>query len=290
MKIKYRSNYFDDADAKASFERYAEKIFGLNFSRWKDRGLWDKRYRPFSAFVDGECVASICVYPSEMSVGGERKLGAQLLTVGTLPEYRSRGIQREIWERAHAWIRRECDFVFLFTDEMAAGFYQKLGLRRQPEFSEIIRCPPGTSSAPRRFRKLNLETDSDFAVIGRLAKERVMVSDKIGFFNPRLLLFMFLYSYQEWSYFLEDIDAVIVAEETADRLRIHDIVATEMPQLSDVGMFLAHFGKEDIEFLFCTDRVGAGPSRKEKVEESLLFVSDGFALAGEFIFPSSIRA
>ena len=98
MKIEYRSDYFDDPSAKASFERYAKKIFGLDFSRWKARGLWDNQYKPFSAFAEGECVASICVYPSEMRVDGVKRKGAQLLTVGTFPEYRLQGIQKEIWK------------------------------------------------------------------------------------------------------------------------------------------------------------------------------------------------
>ncbi len=290
MKIEYRSDYFEDPFAKASFERYAKTIFGLDFGRWKARGLWDNRYKPFSAFAGGECVASICVYPSEMKVDGAKRKGAQLLTVGTLPEYRLQGIQREIWKRVHAWIKQECDFTFLFTDESAAGFYEKLGLRRQPEYFETIRSPQPAGHAELRFRKLNLEQDSGYAIIERLAKQREMVSDRIGFLNPNLLLFMFLYLYQSWSYYLEDIDAVIVAEETKDRLRIHDIVAKQMPKLSDIEVFLAQFKKEEIDFLFCADRLGVDQTNKKRVKDSLLFVSDDFELEGQFVFPYSIRA
>ena len=290
MKIEYRSNYFDDPDAKASFERYAKKIFGLDFSRWKARGLWDNQYKPFSAFAGGECVASICVYPSEMRVGGVKRKGAQLLTVGTLPEYRLQGIQGEIWKRVKAWIDQECDFTFLFTDESAAGFYERLGLRRQPEYFEAVQCPQLASHAGLRLEKLNLEQDSDYTIVARLAKEREMVSNRLGFFNPNLLLFMFLYLYQNQSYYLEDIDTVIVVEETDDRLRIHDIVANEMPKLSDIEIFLAQFKKQEIEFLFCTDRLDVDQPKKKRVKDSLLFVSDNFELEGEFVFPSSIRA
>jgi ribosomal protein S18 acetylase RimI-like enzyme len=291
MKIEYRSNYFDDPCAKTSFERYAKKIFGLDFSRWKARGLWDNQYRPFSAFAGGECVASICVYPSEMKVDGVKRKGAQLLTVGTLPEYRLQGIQREIWKRAHAWINQECDFAFLFTDESAAGFYEKLGLRRQEEYFETVKCPQPADQATLRFRKLNLEQDSEYAILERLAQKREMVSNRIGFLNPNLLLFMFLYLYQNWSYYLEDIDTVIVVEEMKDRLRIHDIVAKQMPRLSDIESFLAHFKKEEVDFLFCTDRLGLDqPTKKKMVEDSLLFVSDNFELEGQFVFPYSIRA
>jgi ribosomal protein S18 acetylase RimI-like enzyme len=290
VKIEYRSDYFDDPPAKASFERYAKKIFGLDFSRWKARGLWDNQYKPFSAFAGGECAASICVYPSEMRVDGVKRRGAQLLTVGTLPEYRLQGIQRELWKMIHTWIKQECDFTFLFTDESAAGFYEKLGLRRQPEYFETVPRPQPAGLAELRFKKLNLEQDSEYATIERLAKEREMVSNRIGFLNPNLLLFMFLYLYQGWSYYLEDIDTVIVVEETKDRLRIHDIVANQMPKLSDIEIFLAQFKKEEIDFLFCTDRLGVDQQKKIRVKDSLLFISDNFELEGKFVFPYSIRA
>jgi GNAT superfamily N-acetyltransferase len=291
MKIEYRSDYFDDPDAKASFERYAKRIFGLDFSRWKARGLWDDQYKAFSAFDGRECVASICVYPSDMRVGGAKKKGAQLLTVGTLPEYRSKGIQREIWRRVQAWIQHECDFTFLFTDDSAAGFYERLGLRRQPEYFDVVQCPQSEGHAGLRFKKLNLKQDGDYAIIERLAKEREMVSNRLGFFNPNLLLFMFLYIYRSWSYYLKDIDAVVVVEDKENRLRIHDIVAKKMPKLSDIETFLAQFEKQEIEFLFCTDHLNIDqPTRKRKVEEDLLFVSEDFELDGQFVFPYSIRA
>ena len=290
MKVEYRSHYFDDPEAKASFERYAKAVFGLDFTKWKERDLWDTQYKPFSAFIDGECVASICVYPSRIKVDGKDKLGAQLLTVGTLPEYRRLGIQRAIWERAHAWIVKECDFVFLFTDESAAGFYESLGLKRQPEFYETITCPHVDPRTDHSFRKLDLDLATDYAIVERLANEREMVSDRLGFHTPKLLLFMFLYVYQNQTYYLDEIDTLIVAEEGGDRLRIHDIVSSKMPKLSAIERFLAHYNKSQVDFLFCTDRIGLGQTEKTRVEDSLLFVNNDFELGGQFLFPYSIRA
>ena len=290
MKIEYHSDYFDDPDAKASFERYAIAIFGLDFTTWKDRELWDDQYKPFSAFVDGECVASICVYPSQMKVGGKKTVGAQLLTVGTLPEYRRLGIQKVIWEQARTWIIKKCDFVFLFTDESTAGFYESLGLKRQPEFYNTMTCVKIQNETDNSFRKLNLDIETDYAIVERLSNEREMVSDRLGFNTPKLLMFMFLYLYQNQTYYLENIDTLIVVEETGDRLRIHDIVAVRMPELSAIEGFLAHFNKSHVDFLFCTDRLGIDQPAKSKVEDSLLFVSNDFELSGEFVFPYSIRA
>lgn len=290
MKIEYRSDYFDDPDAKASFERYAIAVFGLDFTRWKERGLWDDQYKPFSAFVDGECVASICVYPSDMKVGGKRTVGGQLLTVGTLPDYRKIGIQREIWKRVQAWTDHRCDFIFLFTDETAAGFYEKIGLKRQAEFFDTITCPRVRGDTELNLRKLDLDKEADYAIVERLAHEREMVSNRLGFHTPKLLLFMFLYVYESQTYYLEDIDALIVAEDTGDRLRIHDIVAARMPELSAIDQLLAQFDKNDVDFLFCTDRLGLSEATKIRAEDDVLFVSDDFELSGEFVFPFSIRA
>ena len=217
-------------------------------------------------------------------------LGAQLLTVGTLPEYRQLGIQRAIWEMAHAWILRECDFVFLFTDESAAGFYERLGLKRQPEFYETVACPKVHRQTDQSLRKLNLDIDADYAIVERLANEREMVSDRLGFYTPKLLMFMFVYLYQSQIYYVEHIDTLIVAEEEGDRLRIHDIVAARTPRLSAIEGFLAHFNKNEVEFLFCTDRLGIDQPVKKRAEDSLLFVNNDFELDGEFVFPFSIRA
>lgn len=290
MSIEYRSHYFDDPKALASFERYAKSIFDLDFSLWKEKGQWDSGYTPFSAFVGGECVASICVYPSEMIVQGKRKKGAQLLTVGTLPAFRLKGIQRELWKRVNEWIGDTYDFVFLFTDDSTAEFYKRLGLRRQVEFSEIIRSAVPSGKATGHFTKLDLAEAGDYACLERLAKGRDMVSERIGFYNPNLLLFVFLYFYRDCSYYVEDLDTVVVAGEHDGRVRVYDIVAPKMPGLQDLLPFFSHFEKPDIEFLFCTDRLGIENVVREEITDNLLFVSDNFHLDGHFIFPYSIRA
>jgi hypothetical protein len=225
-----------------------------------------------------------------MIIQGERKKGAQLLTVGTLPAFRMKGIQRELWKRVSAWVGDTYDFVFLFTDDSAAGFYEKLGLRRQVEFSEIIRGAVPSGKSVGDFKKLNLTEVSDYACVERLAKERDIVSERIGFYNPNLLLFVFLYFYQECSYYVEDLDTIVVVEEKIDRMRVYDIVAQKMPSFQDLLPFFGHFKKPDIEFLFCTDQLGIETVVREEITDNLLFVSDNFHLDGHFIFPYSIRA
>jgi len=290
MSPTYRNNYFDDSVAKAAFERYAMRLFNLDFGRWKKRGLWDSLYRPFSAFDGEECVASMCVYPSEITVNGEPRRGAQLLTVGTLPEYRRQGIQRRLWEDVQAWTKRESDFVFLFTDESAIEFYSALGLSRGNEFTDIVSIAPSQSMSKQQIRKLDFGHDADYEIVRRLSCDRTIVSNRLGFINPNLLLFMFLYLYSDLTYYLAEIDSIVVAQIKGDRLCIYDIVASRMPELPGLEPMINHFGKQELEFHFCTDRLGISELSHEPITDSLLFVSEGFDLPGRYQFPDSIRA
>jgi GNAT superfamily N-acetyltransferase len=290
MNIQYRNDYFDDPIALAAFEEYAKTIFGVDFERWRDKGLWDPEYVAFSAFDDARCVASICVYPSDIVFNGHTTRWAQLLTVGTLPEYRRKGIQRELWIRASAWVNKRWDMVFLFTDDEAAGFYEKLGLKRQVEHFDVTRNLTGALSDDPDIRKLDLDNEDDYAIVRRLAFEREPVSNVLGFHCPRLLLFMFLYAFQDCTYYIEHLDTIAVVEQTESSIRIHDVVATTMPLEKDLEAALGTFKAEEVHWLFCTDRLMLSPLRKERVTEDVLIVSPNFETSQKLVFSHSIRA
>jgi ribosomal protein S18 acetylase RimI-like enzyme len=290
MNPVFRSHFFDDPRARASFEVCAQRVFGLDFSRWKDKGLWDAAYTPFAAFVDGACVASLCVYPSLMRVGGRDRRGAQLLTVGTLPEFRRRGLQRALWTRASQWIRQTCDFTFLFTHAAAAGFYRQLGLQPRPEFASSIQLADRRASSSSALRRLDLDEPRDYELLAALAGEREFVSDQLGWKNANLLLFRCLYAYRDWCYLAPELEAVLVAEITADALRLHDVIARRMPSWAELAPWLRSLGPDQVEVLFCADRLGLVGAALREVTEELLFVDDRFDLAPPLVFPYSIRA
>lgn len=300
MAIEYRSHYFDNPKAKAAFERYAINIFGLDFSLWEAKGLWDPNYIPFSAFDGNECIATICVYPSDMIIENTPSRGAQLLTVGTRNEYRRRGVQRKIWHEAQNWINQNADFTFLFTDNEVAPFYERLGFKRKREsYTRIPLRTLSQTTSPANpahqhrqlpLRQLNLDSEDDYRIITRLAASREMVSNRIGFRNPNLLLFMFLYCYREWTFYSEMFDLIIVIEHSDGVLRLHDIVADRMPSFAEIRPLLSQFNSPQVDFLFCTDRLSPPAGTQKPVSDSVLIVCDRFDLTGDFVFPNSIRA
>jgi ribosomal protein S18 acetylase RimI-like enzyme len=293
MAIEYRNRYFDDLKAKEAFERYAINIFGLDFSLWKAKGLWDPSYIPFSAFDGDECIATICVYPSEMTIDNTPMQGAQLLTVGTRKEYRRQGIQRRIWQQAQAWISNNADFTFLFTDDEAAPFYERLGFQRQNESTRTLPLSGINPSAKHRLpglRMLNLDSKDDYSIITRLASQREMVSNRIGYRNPNLLLFMFLYCYRDWTFYSDTLDAIFVIQLAGETIKLHDLVATRMPTIEMITPLLSQFSGSAIQFLFCADRLRPLNTTRITVSDSVLITCDRFNLPGDFVFPYSIRA
>ena len=289
MSIVFRSDYFDDPRAKAAFERTTKAIFGLDFKRWKERGLWDTRYIAFSAFDGGECVASACVYTHNLVVEGSKMTCAQILTVGTLPEYRRMGLQRELWHRIQRWKPQGHRGFFLFTDDSAASFYGHLGLVRRVEYSYIADVPHPDREARFENRLLDVEDRGDFRLLLDLAHGRALVSQKLSYQTPNLLLFMCLYPYRKALHYLGEIDAVVIVEERKDRVRIHDIIARRIPHFSEIIPFISGFGRDRVEFLFPPEVLQSPIAERRLIDESINFVSEEFLPDG-IPFPFSIRA
>ena len=287
--MRLRSHYSDDPAAKAAFKDFAREIFGLDFTPWETRGLWDKAYVPYSIFDRETVVANICVYPSVMTIEGETRSGLQLLTVGTLPTYRNQGLQRRLWEVIMAREVPHHDFVFLFT-ESAAGFYEKLGLRRQPEFFHRLSRPPRSSEAQMESRKLDPDDPKDFERLKALSNHRTPVSQKLGFENPNLLLFMLIGPYSDWLYVLPELDVVVVIEPTDESIRIHDIIGGSMPTIASIEGFLAGFRKPWVDLLFSPDQLGSIDFECHPLVEETLMTSVGFEMPETTLFPFSIRA
>ena len=223
LPLRYVSHYFGDPGAREAFKRFALAIFNLDFSRWEEKGLWDDRYVAFSAFEGRECISNMCAYLCDLMIEGRETQAVQLLTVGTLPAYRRRGIQRRLWSmiRNHYSPRHG---VFLFTDEEAAGFYERIGFKRIREQTEIVRLGM-PDRVETEFVRLDMEAPEHYRLAYRIGKQRAFVSKRLGHKTLNLLMFMLLYAYRDWTYYLPGLDCIVIAEEKADRLRLHDVIA-----------------------------------------------------------------
>ena len=132
-ELQLRTAYWDDLAARGSFKSFIRDIHGLDFSAWESAGFWDDAYRPFSFFVGGEVVASVCLYLLDAVIEGRATKVAQISGVGTRPEWRRRGLNRQLTEMALEWGRSRFEGLFLFSDTDAIPFYESCGFEPQAE-------------------------------------------------------------------------------------------------------------------------------------------------------------
>src|SRR5206468_1230918 len=83
------------------------------YGTWEGAGYWDDDYSPYSYFEGDRVVSSLCIYTMHALVNGRACKVAQVSGVGTLAEYRRRGLNRQLHEIALAKALAEHRFAFL---------------------------------------------------------------------------------------------------------------------------------------------------------------------------------
>jgi len=289
MNLSYKENYWDRPELKREFNSFLNRIFGLELSLWDRLGYWDNNYRPYSFFDGDRLVSSLCIYSLEMTVAGKRRRIAQVSAVGTLPEYRGKGLNSELTRIALEKSAPDHDFFFLFADREAFAFYKRHGFRHVTEYKPRIAIESARSKSG--LVRLDMDKRSHRDLIYDLADNRQPVSDVLGIDNKRLLMFWCLYFLKNDTYYIEGLNTAIMFRRNEGTLTIYDIVGPEIRPLADIYPYLADPGDKAVEFLFMPDKMGLDEYKQILVEpENGLHLCGDFPIDGKFIFPCTCQA
>jgi GNAT superfamily N-acetyltransferase len=255
----FRHAYWDDPRARAAYQAFLVDIHGLDLGRWEQRGFWDDRYVPYSLFDGERIVASVCLYDMDMVVAGRRCRLGQFSGVGTRPELRRQGLSRWLGEQAMRDAARTHEGFFLFADDGAVPFYQRCGFVPVEQQLQTIATP--TLPAPRAgLRRLDPGDASDLALVYQLARERAPVSHVLGVLQPRLLMFHFLYTLQDCTYYVADLDVLLAFRVNGAELTLYDVVGREVPPFAALHPYLATRPHRAVAFHFVPDRMDITPT------------------------------
>lgn len=286
-KLELRTNYLDDPDAKAAFMAFIKDIHGLDFAEWNDRGFWDPAFTPFSFFDGDRVVSSVCMYPQRTILNGRETSLLQISGVGTDPEFRLQGLNRELTETGLAWASGKHEGVFLFSDEEAIPYYEKQGFHSIDEFIHVI------TPEPRSLRKgavrLIPDDERDLRRIQSFVEARVPVSQKFFMLNPRLVMFHVLYVVRNAIFEIPDLNCLVFCRRKGGVLSIYDIIGEQIPSFDELHPYLADPSDETIEFHFSTDRLGLAEVEKRVIQGNDPMVKAGFPILDP-VFPSTSRA
>lgn len=289
MNLSYRENYWDSLELKVEFLSFLVQIFGLDLSVWDKMGFWDQRYRPFSYFSGNSLASNVCVYSMDMTIQGKQRLVAQISAVGTLPEYRRKGLSFELIQKAMDWARNNHDFFFLFADKDAYDFYGKCGFRPADEHKACVSVSGKVAQSG--AVKLDVQRKDHLEQIYRFASEREPASDVLGVSNQKLFMYWCLYSLRDHIYYIPALDVLVLYKRDNGLITIFDVVGTNIPAFSALYSYICSESDETIEFLFMVDKLNLGSCDQIRVKDNGAHILGNFPLEStQFMFPFTAHA
>lgn len=234
---KIMKSYHCDKALRDSFNRLAEKTFGLNFEGWYQNGFWGDNYEPYSVVADGEVVANVSVNRTDLVVDGARRRIYQLGTVMTEESRRRRGLIRTIMEEVEKDLM-DADGVYLFANDSVVEFYPKFGFRPGKEYG----CTRAVfQTGDREMRQVPMEGPEDWAVLERAMEQNAFRGgcDMVG--NPQLIFFYMSQFMRQNVWYCEKLDAWAIAEIEDGELLLHNVFS---PRAITLEQVTEAFGRE----------------------------------------------
>ena len=261
-------NYRNNDALRASFNRLAEKTFGLNFENWYRNGFWKDNYIPYSVVIDGEVVSNVSVNACNMNYKGQIVKLIQLGTIMTDDDYRGNGYARALMEEVLKDYDGKVDGIYLFANDSVLEFYPKFGFKEAKEY---------------QFTK-------DVTISGECTAQNVPLRDKIDFDrtveildtkkqnaqlymvdNPGLYMFYLSQFMTENLFYIEECNSYAIAEIEEDTLILHAILGN-----GAIDEVIRAFGSQVKKVVLCfTPKDTSGLEKSELHEEDTTFFVQG---------------
>ena len=263
-------NYRDNEALRDSFNRLAERVFGLNFENWYQNGFWKDNYIPYSVVMDGKIVANISVNACSMKYKGNVVKLIQLGTVMTDPDYRGRGFARSLMEEILKDYEGKVDGIYLYANDSVLEFYPKFGFHKAAEYQYTKEVKlTGDCEAV----KVPMKDKADFDKMARILDTRSQNAEMYMVGNTGLYMFYLSQFMTENVFYIADCDSFAVAEQEDDALIIHTIIGD-----AAIDEVAAAFGPSVKKVVLCftpTDTEGCEKSELHE-EDTTFFVKGRF--------------
>ncbi len=246
----FRQDYFDDSAALAALVDLLRDIFSIDVSLQDQFGGPDRSSMPFAYFNDaGLCVANFTAFAMPVIINGRHVKAVGFQSGAVRPEWRGRGLYRDLMKKAFAWTNDQgFELGLLLTSKPA--LYEPYGFQTAPQYC-FVGAPPAMLPSLPPATALNLPADG--AIIKSMLLQRSPVSQH---FAVTRQMEMFLLN----ACFDPDIrlsklardDAVIAWELEGSCLKLLDVVGQSIPSLAPIIAGL-HVNPNQVEVCFPTD-------------------------------------
>lgn len=253
--LQFRFDYARSSHGSAELCRLILDVFDVDVSPL-DRLGHDPDVIAFGWWKDDELVANVSLYQRRLWLLGKEQNAYGVQSVAVRPEWRGRGLFRDLMTRALNYADARVETVILGTE--TPELYTPFGFRKIEEAGfggEIGRWPVQPD-----FRLLSLDDDRDVACLKDAFVRRAPVSLVASSLDhPALFLLKAVATPEIALFHLPDLDAVVAVEGRHGQFMVLlDIVAAKIPSLEQVVSALGYQGLH-IEVRLTPDRLSWTP-------------------------------
>lgn len=284
MNYIFTNSMKEDNALRRSYNRLAEKTFGLSFEEFYQNGYWTDKYIPYSLIDDGKVIANASVNILKSLYNGQEKRCIQIGTVMTDSDYRNQGLSRYLIERILSEWKETCDTMYLFANDSVLDFYPKFGFVKAVEYQ----CSSPITPTKACVRKLDMSHASDREFLKRYYSKSNPYSALAIKDNYELLMFYCTSLMKDCVYFLEDFDSVIIASNKNEILTCYDIFSDGNHAMIEMVSRVAESQIRTVVFGFTPAEHAAFHSRILEEEDTTLFVlkgKDNWFVNHQMMFP-----
>lgn len=224
-KYQSSSNIRDNALLRESFNDLTRATFGFDFKEWYAKGHWQDKYIPHVLIDDGKVISNASVNLMKFLVNGQEKHLIQIGTVMTDEKYRRRGLNRRIIEQIFEEYRGKADGIYLFANDNAKAYYEKLGFQSAKEYEyrckKVSRAVDRQNSYAIEHIDLSLQENCDklyTAMKEANGNDAFFMSDNLGLYQ-----FWLAAEFGESVYFVPQTGNYVIADIEGSTLAVHQI-------------------------------------------------------------------
>ncbi|ETT86863.1 GNAT family N-acetyltransferase [Viridibacillus sp. FSL R5-0477] len=238
---KLISRYQDDNELRNSFNLLTKQTYNFDFEKWYKSGYWKENCILYSLLDNDKMVSHITVSVIDFIVLGEKKRFVQLGTVMTDEQYRNQGLSRVLMDTVIEEWENKCDMFYLFANDSVLDFYPKFGFISVDEYQASKQI--SIIESPYSVRKMDIDNVIDLNLLYETAKNAAAQFALSMVDNAGLVMFYCnyfeLFSFKYNLFYIQDLNAIAVADYEEDTLILYDILATKKIEIENVLNALA---------------------------------------------------
>lgn len=226
-----RKGYHKHAELRKQFHELLEKTFCLSFEEWYQNGYWKEQYNQYTLFDAEKAISSVSAYKMKFDWSGYEIRCVQFGGVMTDEAYRNQGLSRIVMEEAIKDYIEQTDDIFLLANRSVLQFYPKFGFHkcRQWQCSKDLRITTEKSVV-----KVPMNEKKNWKRIENAVRNSVSNSLLEMKNNPELIMFYLIECMQENVYYIESLDAYVIAEQEENELNLIQVISSEVIELNKV--------------------------------------------------------